>query len=426
MTMTQVSHRRAAAARCSQPAAAAADPALTVGAIYVGSTNDYGYNRSMHDGLMAMKAAIPGVTVLEAENVPETAEAERVMEGMIQQGAKLIFATSFGHQQAAFDLAKKHPDVVFEHAGGWMQAPNFGNFFGATQAAWYPMGVAAGLMTKSNTLGFVVGVPIGYAIGNVNAFALGARSVNPKAEVRVVVIGSWSDKAKEAAATNALIDQGADVVAMHVDSPATVIQAAEEPRRLLDRLPVGRGARAGAQGLDHRPRLHLGPVHDRDRQERDRRDLQARHGSRGPGRDDCDRAVRRRRAGDDASAQSPPPPTRSPRASTPSPGRSPTIPASCGSRRAKPGAATRWAISTGTSKASSERRNSRGRSLSIPHEYVPVAAAAIGLPLPPDDLGGVIAAFAVLARVAGASDGVRPARGHRRRRGVHAGRRRAS
>ena len=108
-----------------------------------------------------------------------------------------------------------------------MQAPNFGNFFGATQAAWYPMGVAAGKMTKTNTLGFVVGVPIGYAIGNVNAFAMGARSVNPKAQVRVVVTGGWSDKAKEAGAANALIDQGADVVAMHVDSPATVIQAAE-------------------------------------------------------------------------------------------------------------------------------------------------------------------------------------------------------
>jgi basic membrane lipoprotein Med (substrate-binding protein (PBP1-ABC) superfamily) len=149
------------------------------------------------------------------------------MEGMIQQGAKLIFATSFGHQQSAFNLAKKHPDVVFEHAGGWMQAANFGNFFGATQAAWYPMGVAAGAMTKSNTLGFVAGVPIGYLIGNINAFALGARSVNPKAEVHVVVTGSWSDKAKEAAAAGALIDQGADVVTMHVDSPATVIQTAE-------------------------------------------------------------------------------------------------------------------------------------------------------------------------------------------------------
>src|SRR6202163_4064845 len=133
-------------------------PPLTVGAIYVGSVNDYGYNRAMKDGLEEMKRNIPGLKLIEAENVPESAESERVMEGMIQQGAKLIFATSFGHQQFAFNLAKAHPDVVFEHAGGWMQAPNFGNFFGATQAAWFAMGVAAGKTTKSNTLGFVVGV----------------------------------------------------------------------------------------------------------------------------------------------------------------------------------------------------------------------------------------------------------------------------
>jgi len=207
---------------------AAAKTVLKVGAIYVGSVHDYGYNQAMHDGLLAMKQAIPGVVLLEAENVPETAEATRVMEGMIQQGAKLIFATSFGHQQFAFDLAKQHPDVFFEHAGGWMMAPNFGNFFGATQAAWYPMGIAAGKMTKTNTLGFVAGVPIGFVIGNIDAFAMGARSVNPKAQVRVVVTGGWSDKAKEAAAANALIDQGADVVTMHVDSPATVIQTAEK------------------------------------------------------------------------------------------------------------------------------------------------------------------------------------------------------
>jgi basic membrane lipoprotein Med (substrate-binding protein (PBP1-ABC) superfamily) len=200
---------------------------LTIGAIYVGSVSDYGYNQAMHEGLLAVKQAIPDVTLLEAENVPETAESTRVMEGMIQRGAKLIFATSFGHQQAAFDLAKQHPDVDFEHAGGWMQAPNFGNFFGATQAAWYPMGVAAGKMTKTNTLGFVAGVPIGYVIGNINAFALGALSVNPAVKVRVGVVGSWSDKAKEAASAVALIDQGADVIAMHVDSPATVLQMAE-------------------------------------------------------------------------------------------------------------------------------------------------------------------------------------------------------
>ena len=209
------------------PGAAQDKPPLTVGAIYVGSVNDYGYNRAMKDGLEEMKKNIPGLKLIEAENVPETAESERIMEGMIQQGAKLIFATSFGHQQFAFNLAKAHPDVFFEHAGGWMQAPNFGNFFGATQSAWYAMGVAAGKMTKSNTLGFVVGVPIGYAIGNVNAFEMGARSVNPKAETRVVVTGGWADKAKEAAAANALIDQGADVVTMHVDSPATILQVAE-------------------------------------------------------------------------------------------------------------------------------------------------------------------------------------------------------
>src|SRR5258707_329575 len=209
------------------PAAAQDKPALIVGAIYVGSVNDYGYNRAMKDGLEEMKKNIPGLKLIEAENVPETAESERIMAGMIQQGAKLIFATSFGHQQFAFNLAKAHPDVIFEHAGGWMQAPNFGNFFGATQSAWYPMGVAAGKMTKSNTLGFVVGVPIGYAIGNVNAFEIGARSVNPQAQTRVVVTGGRSDKAQDAAAANALIDQGADVVTRHADSPSTIIKLAE-------------------------------------------------------------------------------------------------------------------------------------------------------------------------------------------------------
>jgi len=269
--------------------AAAEDKPLVVGAIYVESVNDYGYDRAMKDGLEEMKKNIPGLKLIEAENVPETAESERIMEGMIQQGAKLIFATSFGHQQFAFNLAKTHPDVVFEHAGGWMQAPNFGNFFGATQSAWYPMGVAAGKMTKSNTLGFVVGVPIGYALGNVNAFEMGARSVNPNAVTRVVVTGGWSDKAKEAVAANALIDQGADVVTMHVDSPATIIQIAES-----------RGVYSiGFQSTEARalPRVHLGAVHDRHRQERDRGHVQAGDGPAGPwSGDDGGGAVRARRS----------------------------------------------------------------------------------------------------------------------------------
>jgi basic membrane protein A and related proteins len=270
-----------AALHTGTPASAQQNPGLTVGAIYVGSVNDYGYNRSMKDGLDEMKHNIPGLKLIEAENVPETAESQRIMEGMIQQGAKLIFATSFGHQQFAFNLAKTHPDVVFEHAGGWMMAANFGNFFGATQSAWYPMGVAAGKMTKSNTLGFVVGVPIGYALGNVNAFEMGTRSVNPQAVTRVVVTGGWSDKAKEAAAAAALIDQGADVVTMHRG----------KSWRLLDRLSVDCRSASGAERLDHRTGIYLGSVHDGRCQERDRRHLQAGFRSAGTRPDDGDRAV---------------------------------------------------------------------------------------------------------------------------------------
>jgi basic membrane lipoprotein Med (substrate-binding protein (PBP1-ABC) superfamily) len=214
-------------ALCFCPRAAHAKPRLVIGAIYVGSVNDYGYNRSFHDALAQVAKELPDVKVLEAENVPESAEAERVMESMIQQGATLLFPTSFGHQEPAFNVAKRHPKVYFEHAGGWMRAPNFGVYFASTQTAWYAMGVAAGRMTKAKKLGFVIGMPIGFALGNVNAFELGARSVDPAATTTVVVTGGWSDKAKEAAAANALLDQGIDVVAMHVDSPATIIQTVE-------------------------------------------------------------------------------------------------------------------------------------------------------------------------------------------------------
>ncbi len=202
-------------------------PRLTIGAVYVGTINDYGYNASFHQALTQVSKEIPGVKLLEVENVPESGEAERVMEGLIQQGAKLIFPTSFGYQDSARKVAKRHKDVSFAFAGDGATMKNFGVFFGQTQAAMYPMGVAAGKMTKTNKLGFIIGMPIGYALGNVNAFQLGARSVNPKVKTVAVVTGGWADKAKEAAAANALLDQGCDVVAMHVDSPATVIQTVE-------------------------------------------------------------------------------------------------------------------------------------------------------------------------------------------------------
>ena len=214
------------AALALQPARAE-NPRLLIGAVYVGSVNDYGYNRSFHDALTQVARDLPGVKLLEAENVPESAEAERVLEGMIQQGARLLFPTSFGYSDPARRVAKRHKEVCFEFAGDGDTAKNFGVFFGSTQAAWYPMGVAAGRMTKSNKLGFVLGMPIGYGLGNVNAFQMGAHSVNPKVQTVVVVTGGWSDKAKEAGAANALLDQGCDVVGMHVDSPATIIQTVE-------------------------------------------------------------------------------------------------------------------------------------------------------------------------------------------------------
>jgi len=202
-------------------------PCLIIGALYVGSVNDAGYNQAMHDSLMEVKKNIPCVKILEAENVYEGPAAETTMETMIQEGAKLIFATSFGHQEYAMNVAQKHPDVVFEHAGGWMMADNFANFYAKVPDTWYLLGVAAGKMTNSNKLGFVAAMPLGWTLTFVNAFELGAQSVNPDAETIVTFTGSWSDRAKEAAATDALINQGVDVITMHVDAPGTVIQTAE-------------------------------------------------------------------------------------------------------------------------------------------------------------------------------------------------------
>jgi basic membrane lipoprotein Med (substrate-binding protein (PBP1-ABC) superfamily) len=167
------------------------------------------------------------VEIIEAENVPEEAGATSTMENMIQQGAKLIIATAFNHQYPALELSAKYPDVIFEHAGGWEMGPNFANFFGEPPDTWYMMGVAAGLMTESNQLGFVAAFPLGWTLTFINAFELGAQSVNPDAQTTVTYTFSWGDAAKEADATNSLINQGVDVITMHVDSPATVLSTAE-------------------------------------------------------------------------------------------------------------------------------------------------------------------------------------------------------
>lgn len=204
---------------------------LTIGIVYVGPRDDFGWNQAHAVAAEALKA-IPDVTVVEEENVPETDAVSKSMESMIQlDGASLIFATSFGY----FDpfmvaMAEKYPDVEFRHAAGlWTDKnpKNAGSYYGYLDQAHYVNGVAAGLSTKSNKIGFVAAKPIGTVLLNINSVLMGARKTNPNATVQVIFTGEWSMPVREAEATNALIDAGCDVITCHVDSPKVVIETAE-------------------------------------------------------------------------------------------------------------------------------------------------------------------------------------------------------
>jgi len=198
-----------------------------VGFIFVGTKDDYGYNQAAYLGSEAVEEAFPDLKVLRSENVPETAEAERVMEEMINQGAKIIFPTSYGHLDPALNVAARHPDVVFFHQGGLITSDNVGTYFGTIWEPVYLAGVAAGKMSKTGKLGYIVSVPIPQVLLNVNAFTQGARSVNPDATTTVVFTGSWCDPGQQANAANSLIDGGVDVISQHQDCTKTIIETAE-------------------------------------------------------------------------------------------------------------------------------------------------------------------------------------------------------
>ena len=205
---------------------------LTVGFIYVGSKDDYGYNQAHADGAAAIKS-IPGISLTEEERVPETDAVEKTMQSMIElDGAPLLFPTSFGYfDPYMLRMARKYPKVQFRHCGGLWQKDkdpmNAGSYFGYIGQAQYLSGVVAGHMTKSKKLGFVAAKPIPQVLINVNSFTLGAQSVDPTITTRVLFTGDWSMPVKEAEATNSLADEGVDVVTCHVDGPKVVIQTAE-------------------------------------------------------------------------------------------------------------------------------------------------------------------------------------------------------
>ncbi|SMP53467.1 BMP family ABC transporter substrate-binding protein [Noviherbaspirillum suwonense] len=213
--------------------AQAAGEKMTVGFIYVGPRDDFGYNQA-HAQAAAVIKKMAGIKVIEEEKVPETVAVQKTMEAMIEQdGATLIFPTSFGYfEPHVLKVAEKYPKVRFAHCGGlWTKGKhpaNVGSFFGYIEECQYLNGVMAGHMSKTKKLGFVAAKPIPQVLRNINAFTLGAQSVDPSITTRVIFTGDWSLPVKEAEAANSLIDQGADVLTCHVDGPKVVVETAEK------------------------------------------------------------------------------------------------------------------------------------------------------------------------------------------------------
>ncbi|MBX3645241.1 MAG: BMP family ABC transporter substrate-binding protein [Rubrivivax sp.] len=217
----------APAAAASVAAAPAAEP-LKAAWVYIGPVGDAGWTFAHDQGRKAVEAEFGDkVKTTFVEKVPESADAERVLRDLASQGNKLIFTTSFGYMEPTIKVAQEFPDVKFMHATGYKLAPNVGVYDASFYQDAYISGMIAGAMTKTNTLGFVGSFPIPEVLRNINAFALGAQAINPKAKVKVVWVSTWFDPPKEAEAAQSLINAGADVLLQNTDSSA-VLQTAEK------------------------------------------------------------------------------------------------------------------------------------------------------------------------------------------------------
>lgn len=207
--------------------AQAADP-LKVAFVYVGPVGDAGWTYAHEQGRLAMEKAMGDkVKSTYVENVPEGADAERVIRKLAADGNKLIFTTSFGFMNPTEKVAKAFPNVVFEHATGFKTGKNMGVYETRQYEGTYLQGVIAAKMSKSGVIGFVGSFAVPEVIRNINAYTLGAQSVNPNIKTKVIWVNSWYDPAKERQAAETLIAQGADVLTQNTDSPAT-LQVAQE------------------------------------------------------------------------------------------------------------------------------------------------------------------------------------------------------
>src|SRR5579862_9908256 len=200
---------------------------LKVAFVYVGPVTDGGWNAAHFEGQKAVEKEFGDkVETVKVENVPENADAERVETQLAQQGAGLVFATSFGFMDPTVSVAKAFPKVKFEHCCGFKVGSNMSVYNIRFYESRTVQGTLAGMLTKSNVIGYIASFPIPEVIMGIDSFALAMRKVNPKATIKVVWVNTWYDPGKEADAAKALMDQGADVIAQHTDSPAAV-QAAE-------------------------------------------------------------------------------------------------------------------------------------------------------------------------------------------------------
>ncbi len=203
--------------------------ATKVGFIYVGPTGDFGWTYEHDQGRIAVEEAFgDDVETSFVENVPEGADAERVLTQMALSGHDLIFTTSFGYMDPTINVAAKFPDVKFEHATGYKRADNVSIYSARFYEGRAVIGHISGKMTKTNVIGYIASFPIPEVIRGINAAYIHAKKVNPDVEFKIVWVFTWFDPAKEADAAQTLIEQGADIIMQHTDSPAAMTIAEEK------------------------------------------------------------------------------------------------------------------------------------------------------------------------------------------------------
>ena len=222
---------------------------MKIGFVYVGPIGDHGWTYQHDQGRLKMEKHFAGkVETTYVENVSEGADAERVIRSLAASGNKIIFTTSFGYMNPTAKVAKKFPNVIFEHATGYKRGKNLSTYLSVTYEGRYISGFTAAKMSKTAKVGYIASFPIPEVIRDINAVMLGMQRVNPKAELKIVWVNTWFDPGKERQAANVLMDQGVDVIIQHTDSPAAM-QAAEQR---------GRWAVGQASDMSHfGPKAHL-------------------------------------------------------------------------------------------------------------------------------------------------------------------------